>query len=565
MENKKEAVADLLSKEVNLSKEEILKLLEKPKYSNLGDLSFPCFVLASTYKKNPFMIAQEVAGHFTSPPEGFSKVQAIGGYVNFFLDGSSMAHDMLKKILSEKEKYGKSKNKRKIMVEFSQANTHKAFHVGHIRGTSLGECLSRIFEFSGNKVIRATYEGDTGMHVAKWLWCYTKFHPKEKIQKDESWIASIYVDAVKRLSADETLQPEVDEINRKLEEGKDKKLMALWKKTRKDSLDAFEVIYKELNTRFDKYYFESQVEKKGKELAKQLLAKRISLMSEGANIMDLKSHNLGVWILLRKDGTVLYSAKDLALAEEKFKKNDINESLVVLGAAQQLHSMQLSKTLELMGFKHSKDYKFITFSEVRLPTGKMSSRTGENILYSDFKKELMDHAAIEIKNRSPELSHKEIEKRALIISIGAMKYSMLKQDPNKNIIFEKEKALNFEGDSGPYLQYGYARASSILKKSKAHLTPSVKISDLNEHEIQLIKKMSEFPEIVSQAYNHMDSALIANYSFQLTQTFNEFYHACPVLTAEKNVKEKRLAMVEAFRIVIKSSLDLLGIEVMEEM
>lgn len=564
-EDKKEVIADLLLKTADLSKEEILNLLEKPRYSNLGDMSFPCFTLASKYKKSPFLIAQEIASAFDIPPKGFSKVQAIGGYVNFFFDEGSIIKDIVHDVLSKKGKYGQSTKKRRIAIEFSQANTHKAFHVGHIRGTSLGECLARIFEFSGNKVIRANYEGDTGMHVAKWIWCYTKYHDHEKLKKDESWIASIYVEAVKLLKENESFQAEVDEINRKLEEGKDKKLMGLWKKTRKLSLDAFEKIYKELGTHFDKYYFESQVEKSGKAIALELLDKHISKIDQGANIMDLKDHGLGVWLLLRKDGTVLYSAKDLALALEKFKKLHVDESLIVVGAAQQLHFQQLSKTLEIMHFPHAQDYKFLTFSEVRLPTGKMSSRTGDNILYSDFKQELVDQAKLEIMKRLEDIPKKEIDKRALMIAIGAMKYSMLKQDPNKNIVFEKEKALNFEGDSGPYLQYSYARASSIIRKSKSVPKLPSLFYDLNPKEAELAKKLSEFPEVVSQAYSHLNSSLIANYSFQLAQLFNEFYHACPVLNADKEVKQRRLAMVEAFRIVLKSSLYLLGIPVMEQM
>ncbi len=560
----KEDVAKLLSKEVSMPEGEILKLLEKPKYSNLGDVAFPCFTLAAQYKKSPFLIAQEIASHFPIAPKGFSKIQAIGGYVNFFYDDAIVSSEILGRILEEGKKFGRGKSKRKMMVEFSQANTHKAFHVGHIRGTSLGECISRIFEFSGNKVLRANYQGDTGMHVAKWLWCYTKFHRDEKLKDDESWIASIYVEAVKKLAENEELQKEVDDINRKLELGKDKKLMALWKKTRKSSLDAFESIYKELGTKFDRYYFESETEKKGKEIAKQLLEKGIAVVDQGATIMDLRQYDLGVWILLRKDGTVLYSAKDLALAAQKFKKEDLDGSLVVIGAAQTLHTMQISKTLELMKEWYAKHYMFLHYSEVRLPTGKMSSRTGENILYTEFKKELVEHAKAEIMKRFPKISKAAAEKRALKIAIAAMKYSMLKQDPNKNIIFEKEQALSFEGDTGPYLQYSYARASSILKKGKSKPS-AVKISKLQQQEVDLIKKMAEFPEVVESAYSNMNSSLIANYSFQLCQMFNEFYHACPVLTAQKDIMKTRLEIVRAFRTVSESALSILGIETLDEM
>lgn len=555
-------IGELLAKKLGMKPEEIIKLLERPKQPEFGDYAFPCFGLAMKLRKNPFNIATEIAKELKLPAE-IEKAEAKGAYINFFLNKKVFAENILNEILKKKAEYGKGKSKEKVMVEFSQANTHKAFHIGHIRGTSLGESLSRILEFSGDKVIRANYQGDTGMHVAKWIWCYQKYHPKSEIRKDESWIASIYVDAVKRLAENEELQEEVNKINKALEEGKDKKLMELWKKTRDLSLESLEVIYKELDTKFDHYFFEREMEKRGKALAHELVKKKIAEISQDATIVDLEKYGLGVWVLLRSDGTVLYSAKDLALAEKKFKDFKIDKCVTVIGAEQTLHTHQIVKILELNGFKHFKDYYFIYIAEVRLPTGKMSSRTGENILYSDFKKEITGHALHEIKKRFPELSEKSAEARALAISIAAIKYTMLKQDSGKNIIFNKEEALNFEGDSGPYIQYSYARASSIIRKIDEK--PSSKIHSLEEKEIALIKKLSEFPEICRHAKAQLNTALVANYAFQLSQIFNEFYHTCSVMNAEKGLKASRLAMVEAFRIVVKQALFLLGIKAIEEM
>ena len=535
--------------------------LEIPPDSRLGDYAFPCFELAKDLKKDPNRIAKELSEKIIN--KNF-RVENKGPYLNFFVDKEKLIKEVLSKILTEKEKYGILKKKRgKVMIEFSQANTHKAFHIGHIRGTSLGESLARILEFTGHKVIRVNYQGDTGMHVAKWLWCYNKFHKNEKFPRNnvENWIASIYVEAVNKLEENQILQEEVNKINFELEEGKNKKLVALWKKTRKLSLDAFDGIYKDLNTRFDNYFFEREVGKKGKEIANWLVKRKIARVDQGAVIVDLEKYNLGVWVLLRGDGTVLYSAKDIALAEIKFNRFKIDKSIYVVGAAQNLHIQQLFKTLELMGFKRAKNCVYIPVSEVRLPTGKMSSRTGENIVYSEFKKEIMDYAASEIKKRHDELNEKEIGKRALIISMAAIKFDMLKQDLNKTIIFSKEEALKFEGDTGPYLQYSYARAVSILKKARKK--SNFKIVELKDKEIELIKKLDEFRIVVEQASNSLNPSLIANYSFQLAQIFNEFYHLCPVI---RSVEEgQRLAIVKAFLIVMKSSLRLLGIEVMEEM
>lgn len=514
-------------------------------------------------RKSPIDISTNLASSLSKKlPKEISGVKAQGAYLNFFVNKKDLAGEVIKKILKEKENYGAGNQKEKVMVEFSQANTHKAFHVGHIRGTSIGESISRIQEFLGNKVIRANYQGDTGMHVAKWIWNYSKNHSKEKIKADEQWIAGIYVDAVKRLAENEKLQEQVDEVNRKLEEGKDKKLIGLWKKTRKISLDALEVIYKELNTHFDKYYFESEVEKRGKEMAQELENKGIAKISEEATIMDLNEYGLSVWVLLRKDGTVLYSGKDLALVEKKFKDYLLDKCIYMVADEQNLHFQQLFKTLELMGFKNRDKCAHINYGMVRLPTGKMSSRTGDNILYSSFKKEVVEYAKHEIKKRFPEIKDKELDKRALSISIAAIKFSMLRQSPNKVIIFTKEDALSFEGDTGPYIQYSYARASSIIRKSKKKLKPKIKhIPEV--HETELIKKLAEFPEIVKQAHKQLNPGIIANYSFSLAQIFNEFYHACPVINSEQ--EEFRLSLVQSFRIIIKSSLSLLGIDVIEEM
>jgi len=555
----KEEIANLLSKIIKLDKKHIESLIEVPKDSSLGDFAFPCFILAKGMKKNPVEIAKDLAKKTVS--NNFERIEANGPYVNFFVNRGNLTNETLNRILKEKDKYGSSnKEKKTIMIEFSQANTHKAFHVGHIRGTSLGESISRIFEFQGNKVIRTNYQGDTGMHVAKWIWCYKKYHKKEKLRGDESWIASIYVDAVKRLEANENLQDEVNEINQNLELGSDKDLISLWKKTRQMSLDSLERIYKELNTGFDKYYFESQVEKDGKKIAQELIKNRIAKISNGASIVDLNEFNLGIWVLLRNDGTVLYSAKDLELAKRKFKDFNLDKSINIVADEQNLHFKQLFKTLELMKFKDVNKCQHIPFALVRLPEGKMSSRTGNNILYSGFLKEMKDYAKSEIKKRE-KLKENELEERALKISIAAIKYAMLKQHSNNAIVFNKEEALNFEGNTGPYLLYSYARAKSILKKSK--IKPKVAETDLSDLEKSLISKMNNFPEVVNHAYSQLSPNLIANYSFELCKLFNEFYHSNQVIGSDN--EGLKLAIVLSFSQVLKNALNLLGISVIEKM
>jgi len=527
--------------------------------SDMGDYALPCFPFAKELKKDPVQIANELKEKIKA--SFLEKIEVKGAYLNFYVDKKKYVKSILEKVNKEKDCYGSRKSKKeKVMVEFSQANTHKAFHVGHIRGTSLGEALARILEFVGKKVIRANYQGDVGMHVAKWIWCYNKYHKKDKLKDDEAWIASIYVDAVSRLSQNAKLQDEVDEVNRKLEDRSDKELNKIWKTTRKLSLESLEKIYKEMNPRFDHYFFEGDIYERAKEISASLVKKKIAEISDGATIINLEEYNMGIWVLLRKDGTVLYSAKDLALAEDKFKKYKVEESIYVVGKEQEQYLRQVFKTLEIMEFKQASKCKHVPVSLVKLPTGKMSSRTGQNILYSEFKNELVKYAKSEIKKRE-KVGKEELEKRAIAIAIATMKYSMLKQNPYKEIVFNKEEALNFEGDTGPYLLYTYARASSIMRKSTKK--SKMEISELEEKEIELVKVIGEFPERVEKAANNFNPGVIANYSYKLAHTFNEFYANCKVI-GEDN-ESFRLALIDTFRTTIRNSLNLLAINVIERM
>ncbi len=521
-----------------------------------ADLALPCF-----NAKDPANEAKKLAGKKLPVNSLIGEARACGPYLNFYVSRSKFSKLVVNDVLMKKGNYGKGVRKKvKIMVEFSQANTHKAFHVGHIRGTSFGESLSRILEYLGNIVIRANYQGDTGMHVSKWIWCYQKYHLKEKLKTNESWIASVYVDAVKKLAENPDLQKEVDEINMKLYSRKDKKLLDLWEKTRKLSLNALEKIYKQLDTHFDKYYFESQVEKEGKRISLELVKRGIAKKSDGAVIINLENYGLGIWVLLRKDGTVLYSAKDIALAHKKFKEcSCLDKSLYVVANEQDLHLKQLIKTMELMKSPYADKLEHISYGMVKLPTGKISSRTGENILYSDFMEEMQIYAEKEILDRSSDLKKPELEKRAMAISIAAIKYAMIKQTPQKNIIFDKEDALNFEGNTGPYLQYTHARAMSILRKAAPKPAPGA----LGNEEFAVIKRLSQFPDAVEKAGRELKPHYVAAYLYELASLFNEYYHTQRVIGSEK--ERERLAMVVAVAQVMKNGLELLGIRALEKM
>ena len=552
----KNVIVDLIAGQVDMDSCDIEALVEVPPRAEMGDFAFPCFGLAKILKKSPAVIASELAKGFKLPNE-ISSVTSEGAYVNFFVDKGILAKEVLTKV--KRKDFGKldlGKGKSRV-VEYSQPNTHKAFHVGHIRGTSLGESLARIFRACGETVVQMNYSGDTGMHIAKWIWCYQNFHSDEKLQDDEAWIAGIYVDAVKKLGDDKDLQKEVDEINQKIEDKSDKVITDLWKKTRKLSIKSWERIYGELGAHFDVSFFESEFEKEAKAEVLELLKKGIA-KKDDAVFMDLKEYDLGVWVLLRKDGTVLYSAKDIALALRKFKDYKSDNYLVCVGNEQKMHFEQLVKTLELMGLEtEAASYGVLPFGMVRFPEGKMSSRSGANVLYSDFLKEVVGVATAGLKKRGGEGD----EVKALKIAIASIKYSMLKQGPKKTMIFDPREDVAFEGDTGPYLLYSYARASSILRKVKS--SAKVKIGELEDSEIKVLKKIDAFDDVIEKAYFDLAPNFIANYCFELAKDFNEFYHSCPVLGNEK--EGFRLAVVETFRDVMGKGLDLLGIDVLEEM
>ena len=565
----KEIITKLLQKELGISKTEIESLIEIPPRNEMGDYSFPCFTLPKLLEKsgfpapdnNPLKIAESLAKKITkTKSKKVEKVESKGAYVNFFLDKKFLAKEILKNSMNKNFGKHKQKTPKKLVIEFSQPNTHKAFHVGHIRGTAIGESLARIYENDGFTATRLNYHGDTGMHIAKWIWCYQNFHKGEKLTSNEKWIAEIYTEAVKRLSENEDLQEEVNIINQKLEDKSDKTINELWKKTRKLSIASWNKIYQELNTKFDKQYFESEVELEGKKIAQDLVRKKIA-KKDDAIFMDLEEYNLGTLVLLRKDATVLYSAKDLALAIKKTKEFPADEYIITIGDEQKHYFKQLQKTLELMKFKKAKEYNVITFGMIRFPEGKMSSRTGNNILYSEFIENVTKAAKEGLISRSEILDDPLTGKKALTIAISAIKYAILKQDPAKNIVFDPKQAISFEGDTGPYLLYSYARANSIAKKVTSKAKSN--FDNLESQELKLLKKISEFPHITKRAKENNAPNLIANFSFELSKLFNEFYHACPVLG--NSSEGRRLEIIKAFKNTLQKSLDLLAINILDEM
>ncbi|KYK33009.1 MAG: hypothetical protein AYK19_14445 [Theionarchaea archaeon DG-70-1] len=510
-------------------------------------------------------ISETLASHMEFG-EDISRIEPVNGYINIYLNSSVYAYNVIQSIV--KGDYGKGTEKEdKIMVEYSQPNTHKAFHIGHLRNVCLGASLVDILRYAGYEVVSANLINDTGSHVARWLWCYKNYHQgEEPPEKRGKWLEDIYVEATNRLQGHPEYEKDVKKTLQKLEQ-KDKEVTELWEKSKQWSMEEFYRIYDKLNVDFDVYFYDSDLYEEGKEIVQQLLDMGIAEESEGALIVDL-DRQLGTddiyktYVALRSDGTALYQTKDFALAKRKFEDYGIDRSIYVVASEQKLHFMQVFKTLELAGFEQAKKCYHLSYELVMLKGGKMSSRLGNIIFYDDLNQEVYEEALKEVEKR--EIVKENKGETARIVSLGALKFSMLKKDNNKTILFDPKEAVNFEGQTGAYVQYAHARASRILEKEEPELTQFT-FAALTKEEGNLLELLAAFPGAVEQAAESYKPNILANYVFDTARAFNEFYHACPVLQAEVNTKKARLTLVLATKVVLKKGLELLGIEAPERM
>ncbi|MFA4833644.1 MAG: arginine--tRNA ligase [Patescibacteria group bacterium] len=541
-----------------------------PPESAMGDLSLSCFQLVKATKKSPAESADFLIGKI-SADDMVVNLRAVGPYLNFTINKEYLTGEVIKEIFKEKEGYGKNKSGKseKVMIEYSNANTHKEYHVGHLRNICYGEAVRSILEVNGYKVIPVSYINDFGIHVAKTLWNYENFIKEKKLgEKVEAMpaeekgylLGEIYVDACRREEKDKTAKTMVGFMMKKIESRKGAEF-ELWQKTRDWSIKYFDKIYKELGVEFKEIFYESQFIDKGLKMVKELLAKGILKKSEGAVIADLEK--LGVLLFLRSDGTALYPVADIPLAIEKFKKYKIKKSIYVVDIRQGLYFKQLISLLRQMGY--NQEIIHLGYEFVKLPSGMMSSRTGNVITYRSLKEEMLSQAIKETRKRHKDWPQKRVEEAAGKITLGAMKFEMMKVSAGSVITFDTAKALQFEGYTAAYLQYTYARIQSIFKKAKGK-RQKAKVDNLKEEkENNLIIKLAKYPEAVRKAGESYDPAEISKYLFELGQDFNDYYHSVPVLKADDDIREARLAMLAAISQVLKNGLELLGIEAMEEM
>ncbi|MFN4212381.1 MAG: arginine--tRNA ligase [Microgenomates group bacterium] len=542
--------------------------LEHPANQNFGDYATSLAIqLAKKLKKSPLVIAQDIVKNIPKN-EIIEKIEVINpGFINFWLSKNFLLSEIKKiienKIIFPSVYFGKNK---KVMVEYAQPNTHKLFHIGHLRNITIGESLARILDAAGNKVIRVNYQGDVGLHIAKCL--YQIKNQKLKIKnlktlKDKiEFLGQAYTQGQKAYEENEKAKEEILKINKMIYE-QNPEILPLWRQTRQWSLDYFEKIYKRVDTVFDRLYFESEMAKKAMEICQKLLREGILEKSQGAIVFNGKKYGLDTRVFVNQLGFPTYEGKELALAEKEFSDFGAIDKCIHVVTPEQTSFFKVTfKVEELLNPKKYKGKQYhLAYEWVRLKTGKMSSREG-NIIEANW---LID----EVKKRIKE-NFKCKEEIAEVLAVAAVKYSFLKTGIQNSIAFDFNESISLEGNSAPYLLYTYVRAQSVIKKSQISTFKFQNYllndkSAIEQEEIHLLKKLYQFPEIIEQSAQNFAPNFIANYLYELAQKFNLFYQKYPILKAPEPTRSLRLAITKATGKVIKQGVYLLGIKMVEKM
>lgn len=564
---------------VNIEKADIYSQLVDPPNTDLGHLAFGCFILAKNLKKAPAAAAIELKG-LLKPIPGVTSIEAAGPYINFKFSADCFAENILVPALTGKLFQQKlSAQNPKAMIEYSQPNTHKEIHVGHMRNLCLGDALIKILRYSGSEIISSTFPGDVGTHVAKCLW-HIKNHiglevlaEKRKSPERGEWLGQMYSAANIKLEDEaktekfESNKAQLTEILKQLESGHGD-YFDLWKETRQWSIELMEKVYRWAGVTFDQWYWESDVDADSVKMIKKYFAEGKLIESQGAIGLDFTSENLGFCMLLKSDGTGLYASKDIELARRKFENYKIEKSIYVVDVRQALHFKQVFKALEVLGFPQAKNCFHLQYNFVELPDGAMSSRKGNIVPLMDLVSQMKAHVKSEYLSRyESDWTEAEKESVADAVAQGAIKYGMLRQDTNKKIVFDMNEWLKLDGESGPFVQYSYARINSVLNKFSTDEIKNFKGQLLvDPSELKLMQHLMNFNTIVLSAAQNYKPALICTYLYETAKKFNVFYHECPIGKAEnEDLKQARLALAKSTALILKQGLSLLGIPVPERM
>ncbi len=561
------AFLDQSNYNVTMSDMELYEQISAPPKFEAGQYALPMFLLSKQLKRKPVDLAMEFVSFLNDNNSGqFSEIKNLGPYVNFHLNFETFISKTLTSIHDQsffQQDY--FTDHQKTMIEYSQPNTHKELHVGHMRNLCLGNSIVRILRFVGTDVIASTYPGDVGTHIAKALWYLKKNNLSAPDENKGAWLGEQYSKAnsllVEQLGSEHESRnrQELTAILKELKEGTGE-YFDLWKETRLWSIDLMKSIYKWADVEFDAWFFESDVNEQSLKLVEHYLEKGFFKIDEGAVGIDLDEYKLGFFMVRKSDGNGLYSTKDLELARRKFQDYKIERNLYIVDQRQSRHFKQVFKTLELMGFEHANKCEHLAYEFVELKNGAISSRKGNIVALEDLIKQ-MESTIIDkyLSKYSEQWTEEEIFKTAKIIANGAIKYGMLKIDSQKKIVFEMDEWLRLDGNSGPYLQYTYARIQSICDKAGSINHDFNKdLETLKEKKI--VFKLSQFHCVVQEAGLKSSPSLICHYLYDLCQDFNSFYADHPIMNQEENIKNARLSLIKSFSEVLKKSLELLGIE-----
>lgn len=561
----KKMVVETLKKVLpdEISEEQIAKLIEKPKTSDLGDFAFPTFILAKSLHKAPNLIAKDVVEEIDET--GFEKIVNTGAYVNFFLDKASFANDILHTVLSEKDDYG-NQNLGKdgnVPIDMSSPNIAKPMSMGHLRSTVIGNSIAKIITKLGYEPIKINHLGDWGTQFGKLIVGYKTWGSKEDVEKDPiNNLLKYYV----RFHKEAEDKPELDDEARawfkRMEDG-DEEALSLWTWFRKLSLAEFQKVYDRLGVTFDSYNGEAFYNDKMDDVIKTIQEKGLLEESRGAEIVDLSDLDLSPALIRKTDGATLYITRDLAAAIYRKNTYHFVESLYVVGSEQAEHFKKLKAVLKKMGYDWADNIHHIEFGLITANGKKLSTRKGNVILLQNVLNDAVDLAKQQIEEKNPDLKDKDAVAEA--VGVGAVVFHDLKNERRDNFDFNLEEVVRFEGETGPYVQYTNARALSILRKANTDEYLSAADFSLDDPEAwDTIKMIQEFPEVVKRAGDKYEPSVIAKYSLKLAKSFNQYYAHSKILTEDAGLNA-RLALVKSVSIVLQMSLALLGVKAPKEM
>jgi arginyl-tRNA synthetase len=560
---------------------DFFRTLEQPPEKALGDYALPCFKFAKAIKKNPNEVATELKRLLEEQKNPWvESVVLKGAFLNVFTNQKEVAKALIPTLVSGSGfnilKANPEHNKTRVMIEYSQPNTHKEFHVGHGRNVCLGDSICRLFIYNGYKVIGVNYIGDEGTHIAKCLWGVEHYTGAEKLENMENkaeWLGQRYVEANNKLKdADEATKLQYNKeisVILKAIESKSGKYYETWKATRQYCLDDFNRVYKWLDVKFDHFFYESEVSEASQRVVDEYIKKGLFVEDKGAIGFDMQDKKLGFFMARKSDGTTPYITKDLALAEVKFNDFNIDRSIYVVGSEQNFHFKQLFYALERMGFPQASQCYHLSYGMVVRPDGKMSSRAGNSFTFLQLINLVVEEINVYLEKSNAEWTKEEKADTAHKLAVGAIKYGMLQADPNKEIVFDPKEWVSFEGNSGPYLMYSYVRTKSILRKAADQgLKGSLSHLELLTHESErdLMRHLYDFNQVTIGACENYRPSSVANHLFFTCKAFNRFYTEVSVMKADSDdLRDARLSLIQAFSETLRVGLYLLGITPPEKM